>query len=109
GVTDSPRSLRIFADQLSETAQVTDAGRLTYAGVAAEPKLAPLRRVSVGFSLTDACGRRWAWCQCEWSPSLSRLRSDPALSLPGDRPGILIVYAMPGDGVWLSGRPGGPA
>ena len=50
GVTDSPRSLRIFADQLSETAQVTDAGRLTYAGVAGEPKLAPLRRVSVGFS-----------------------------------------------------------
>ena len=31
GVTDSPRSLRIFADHLSETAQVTDAGRLTCA------------------------------------------------------------------------------
>lgn len=50
GVTDSPRSLRIFAGQLSETAQVTDAGRLTYAGAAGEPKLAPLRRASVGLS-----------------------------------------------------------
>ena len=48
GVTDSPRSLRIFADHLSETAQVTDAGRLTCAGAAGEPKLAPLRRGSVG-------------------------------------------------------------
>jgi len=42
--------LRIFADQLSETAHVTDAGRLTCAGVAGEPKLAPLGRASVGLS-----------------------------------------------------------
>ncbi len=34
GVTDSPRSLKIFADHLSETALVTDAGRLTCAGAA---------------------------------------------------------------------------
>jgi hypothetical protein len=47
GVTDSPRSLRIFADHLSETAQVTGAGRLTCVGAAGEPKLAPLRRASV--------------------------------------------------------------
>jgi len=50
GVTDRPRSLRIFADHLSETAQVTDAGRLTCAGAAGEPKLAPLRRASAGLS-----------------------------------------------------------
>ena len=50
GVTDSPRSLRIFADHLSETAQVTHAGRLTCAGAAGEPKLAPLRRASAGLS-----------------------------------------------------------
>jgi len=49
GVTDSRRSLRSFADQLSETAQVTDAGRLTCAGAAGEPELAPLRRCPLGF------------------------------------------------------------
>jgi len=37
-------------DHLSETAQVTDAGRLTCAGAAGEPRLASLRRASVGLS-----------------------------------------------------------
>lgn len=48
GRNGQPRSLRIFADRLSETVQVTDAGWLTCAGAAGEPKLAPLRRASVG-------------------------------------------------------------
>ena len=53
GVTGSPRSLRIFADHLSGTAQVTDAGRLTCAGAAGEPRLAPLRRPSVGLPVNE--------------------------------------------------------
>ncbi len=69
GVTDSPRSLRIFADHLSETAQVTDAGRLTCVGAAGEARLAPLRRASVGLSSygrnqdRSSAADRYARCQ----------------------------------------------
>ncbi len=50
GVTDSPRSLRIFADHLSETAQVTDAGRLTCAGAAWGPSWLRSAGRPLGFS-----------------------------------------------------------
>jgi hypothetical protein len=75
------------ADKFRAMAVLMSGGRSPYGRLRETLGLAPMRMVSV----------------------LTRLRSDPALSLLGDRPGILIVYAMPGDGVWLSGRPGGPA
>ena len=43
---------------------------------------------------------------------LTALEVRPSNLVTGRPAGILIVYAtyaMPGDGVWLSGRPGGPA
>ena len=53
GVTDSPRSLRIFADHLSETAQVTDAGRLTCAGAAGSPSWLRSAGRPLGVPLAD--------------------------------------------------------
>jgi hypothetical protein len=57
GVTDTPRSLRIFADHLSETAQVMDAGQLTCAGAAGSPSW--LRSAGVRW----AFGYRGAWVE----------------------------------------------
>ena len=53
GVTDSPRSLRIFANHLSETAQVTDAGWLTCAGGAGSPSWLRSAGRPLGFRHTD--------------------------------------------------------
>src|SRR5271157_721621 len=87
-----PRLLRIFAGHLSETAQVTDAGRLTCAGAAGEPKLAPLRRASVRLSLTVAV------TLAGWSCA------DPRCLLDRFGPG---EFRCPG--VRGAGAPGGPA
>ncbi len=49
GATDCPRSLRIFADYLSETAQVTDTQRLAWPNAAKwSRRRPPLRQASVG-------------------------------------------------------------
>jgi hypothetical protein len=51
GVTDGPRSLRIFADHLSETAQVTDTERLTWPSAARRSRRSPLCQAPIAGSL----------------------------------------------------------
>jgi hypothetical protein len=55
GVTDSPRSSRIFADHLSETAQVTDTERLTWPSAARRSRRSPLCQAPIAGS---ACATR---------------------------------------------------
>jgi hypothetical protein len=49
GLPESPRSLRISLDHLSETTQVTDTERLTWPSAASRAQRAPLCGMSFGF------------------------------------------------------------